>query len=167
MLVLAIEQGWSVQVVATPAATKFFDVAAVEQRTGVPVRSDYRNSSGGRRNSSADVLVIAPATYNTINKLAVGVNDTYALNVAAESIGRGVPTVILPFVNSALAARRPFIWAVDVLRSEGVKVLFGPDVWTPHPPGAGDQHVATFPWSAALRAADAALREGPRLASES
>lgn len=159
MLLLAVDQAWSVQVVATPAATNFIDAAVVELHTGNPVRSDYRENAGGLRTSSADALVIAPATYNTINKLAAGVNDTYALNVAAEAIGRGTPTVILPFVNSALAARSPFVRSVDLLRAEGVTVLLGPEVWTPHLPGTGDQHVADFPWSAALKAADSALRQ--------
>jgi len=35
--------------------------------------------------------VIAPATANTICKLAAGIADAYALDVAAENIGLGVP----------------------------------------------------------------------------
>jgi len=75
---------------------------------------------GSRRSSAADGLIIAPATYNTINKLALGINDTYPLNVAAEAIGRRTPVIMAPFVNTALAARRPFTTAVQQLRTRPV-----------------------------------------------
>ena len=107
---------------------------------------------GSRRSSAADGLIIAPATYNTINKLALGINDTYPLNVAAEAIGRRTPVIIAPFVNTALAARRPFTTAVQQLRLEGVRVLFGAGEWTPHPPGTGAEHSARFPWNKAVEA---------------
>ena len=71
----------------------------------------------------------------------------------AEAIGRRVPVVILPFVNSALADRAPFRRAVDSLRAEGVRVLFGPGEWVPHSPGTGGERIATFPWAIVLDAA--------------
>jgi hypothetical protein len=43
--------------------------------------------------------------------------------------------------------------AVASLRDEGVRVLFGRDELEPHPPGTGDERVASFPWSAVLDAA--------------
>jgi len=52
-----------------------------------------------------DAILVAPATYNTINKWAQGISDTYALGVLAETTGMDVPTVVLPFVNAALASR--------------------------------------------------------------
>jgi phosphopantothenoylcysteine synthetase/decarboxylase len=116
---LAQAGGWAVRVVATPAGLTFIDPAALQQPTGSPVRSDYSPPGRPRaHHSAADAVIIAPATYNTINKLAAGINDTYALNVAAEAIGRRTPTAILPFVNTALAARQPFQHAVTVLRAK-------------------------------------------------
>ncbi len=151
---LATAAGWRVQVVATPAGSRLVDLADLHRRTGTPVRADYRGAAArnGPRASAADAVVIAPATYNTVNKLAAGINDTYALNVAAEAIGRGTPTAVLPFVNTALAARAPFVRSVAALRDEGVHVVFGPGRWLPHQPGTGDQHLADFPWHAALAA---------------
>jgi flavoprotein len=49
---------------------------------------------------------VAPVTDNTVNKLALGIADTYALTVLVEAIGRGVSVVIVPFVNTALAFPR-------------------------------------------------------------
>ncbi|MET7426636.1 flavoprotein [Dactylosporangium sp. NPDC005555] len=150
---LAQAAGWSVRVVATPSAVGFLDTAGPSAGYGVDVRSEFRAAAGGGpRSPHADAVIVAPATYNTINKLAAGVNDTYALNVVAEAIGRGTPVVVLPFVNAALAARRPFVAAVESLRSEGVRVLLGPGQWQPHEPGSGDRHLAAFPWRAALAA---------------
>ena len=112
LIKLAQEHGWTVQVVATPAALDFLDVPAIEALTGSPVRSQYRKP-GEPRSRPADAIIVAPATYNTINKWAQGISDTYALGILAETTALGVPIVVLPFVNSALAARAPFRRSVE------------------------------------------------------
>lgn len=148
---LAHRDHWQVRLVATPVAMTFLNTDALATQAGTPVRADYRKpGEPGTRSSAADALIVAPATYNTINKLALGINDTYALNVVAEAIGRGTPVAILPFVNTSLASRRPFRRSVDSLRAEGVHVLIGPGDWQPHPPGTGGRHIASFPWHRAL-----------------
>lgn len=63
--------------------------------------------TGPRTLPTTDTVIVAPATYNTINKLALGISDNYALGSLAEAIGRRTPIVVVPFVNAALAARRP------------------------------------------------------------
>jgi phosphopantothenoylcysteine synthetase/decarboxylase len=93
---------------------------------------------------------VAPATYNTINKLAAGVSDNYALGVLAECIGARVPVVVLPFINAALASRAPLRAAVGALRAEGVRILLGDNDYQPHPAGEGAERIADFPWTAAL-----------------
>jgi hypothetical protein len=142
---LARERGWTVQVIATPAAMDFFDQTAVEAQTGRPVRSQYRKP-GEPRSETADAIIVAPATYNTINKWAQGISDTYALGVLAETTGLGVPIVVLPFVNSALASRPPFRRSVDSLRDEGVRILTGPGGVEPHPPHTGGPLIDSYPW---------------------
>src|ERR1035437_5518395 len=104
---LAQERSWRVQVIATPAALGFFDQAAIEKQTGSPVRSQY-SKPGSPRSQIPDAIIVAPATYNTINKWALGISDTYALGVLAETTALDVPIVVLPFVNTALASRDPF-----------------------------------------------------------
>lgn len=148
----AQKQHWTAAVTATPSATDFIDVPAIEKLTGTPVRSSYRSSSGTRRSlPPANALVIAPATYNSINKIALGLADNYAMTSVAELIGRQVPTVIVPFVNAALAARLPFRRAVASLRDEGARILVGPeDGWEPHPPGSGTDQQHAFPWTTAF-----------------
>jgi hypothetical protein len=157
MIGLARQRGWAVQVIATPAALEFFDAHAVGQQAGSPVRSAYRGP-GASRSEPADAVIVAPATYNAICKWAVGISDTYALGVLAETTGLDIPTIVLPFVNSALAARVPFRHGVDSLRAEGVHILLGPSGIRPHQPRTGDTFIDTYPWHLALDEADRLIR---------
>nr|WP_083936458.1 flavoprotein [Nocardiopsis ganjiahuensis] len=150
LISLAQDQGWTVQVMATPAAVSFIDVKALEKQTGRPVRSQHR-APGDPRSPKADAIILAPATFNTINKLANGIADNYVLDVVNEAIGLGVPTVILPFVNTAYANRAPFKASVEKLRGEQALVLIDPEGFTPHDPGSGSNAKNKFPWTLSLK----------------
>lgn len=153
LIKLAQEHGWTVQVVSTPAALGFLDVAAIEAQTGSPVRSQYRKP-GEPRFREADAIIVAPATYNTINKWGQGISDTYALGILAETTALAVPIVVLPFVNYALAARVPFRRSIEELRREGVHILLGPGGVEPHEPHTGGDLIASYPWHLAVSEAD-------------
>lgn len=154
MVALAQADGWDTHIIATPAGSEFLDLPALTAQTGHPVRTHYRQPDQPRQQRPpADALIIAPATYNSINKLAAGITDTYALGIAAELIGKGVPVIVLPFINTALAARKPLQTAVANLRAEGVHILIGEGGYEPHAPGEGGARIATFPWLLALAAA--------------
>ncbi|MFV2113664.1 flavoprotein [Micromonospora sp. LOL_025] len=159
----ATQQSWTTAVTATPSALDFIDAAAIERLTGYPVRSTYRSSPGTHRSLPAtDALIIAPATYNSVNKIALGIADNYAMTTIAELIGRQVPTVVVPFVNAALANRAPFQRAVTNLRDERVRVILGTeDGWEPHPPGSGNSRQQAFPWTAAFEAATRMASDAP------
>lgn len=156
---LALERGWTVQVIATPAALDFFDQAAIEALTGSPVRSQY-SPPGSPRSLIPNAIAVAPATYNTINKWATGASDTYALGVLAEQTGMGLPIVVLPFVNAALASRAPFQRNVESLRAEGVSILFGPGAVEPHQPHTGGALIDTYPWHLVLDKIDSMVGNG-------
>ncbi|MBB6000325.1 hypothetical protein HNR25_004076 [Streptomonospora salina] len=151
---IAQEHEWTVQVVSTPKALSFLDIADLETRTGLAVRSEHR-SSPQPRSPRADAIIIAPASFNSVNKLANGIADTYALDIANECIGLGVPTTILPYVNTAYASRKPFRESVQKLREEGASVLICDDGFVPHEPGSGSEPHASFPWSRALQEIEA------------
>lgn len=157
LVVEAQRHGWDVQVIATPSALGFIDVPVLEMQSSHGLRSNYRSSDATDQRASlpqAAAIVVAPATFNTINKLANGVSDTYALGVLAECMGIGIPIVVLPFVNSALASHFAFQRSIRDLRAAGVRVLFGPGEWQPHPPGTGGDRIDSFPWSLALGEAE-------------
>jgi hypothetical protein len=68
-------------------------------------------------------------TRSTNGRWASG--DTFALGILAEAPGLGIPVVVLPFVNAALAASPSFDSSVERLRGLGVRVLLGPGEWEP------------------------------------
>lgn len=61
--------------------------------------------------------------------------------------------MVLPFVNHGLAANRVFLRSVAELREAGVRVLFGPGEFVPHPLQTGGSVLNTYPWGLALEAA--------------
>jgi phosphopantothenoylcysteine synthetase/decarboxylase len=146
---LAIERGWTVQVISTPVALDFFDQDAIKALTGSPVRSQY-SPPGSPRSLIPDAIIVAPATYNTINKWATGASDTYALGVLAEQTAMELPIIVLPFVNALLASRAPFRRNVESLRAEGVSILLGPGGIEPHQPHTGGTLIESYPWHLAL-----------------
>lgn len=142
--------GWDVCVLVTPSATRFVDSAALEQQTGHPVRSDYKEPGTPDILPSPDAIIVAPVTLNTINKWACGICDTLPLGILVEAIGKRLPVVALPFTNYAHAAHPAFEENIGKLRSWGVRVLYGPDVYQLHAPGTGSRYLDIFPWSLAL-----------------
>ena len=154
LLVAAQERGWDAWLVPTPSAVDFIDVPALEDLTGHPIRARYRKPGEGGKLPPADAIIVAPATYNTINKWAMGISDTFALGLLAELTPSGIPIVVLPFVNASLAANRAFVRSVAELRAANVAVLLGDGAFVPHPAGSGGTRVAAFPWTLALDAVE-------------
>lgn len=91
LVTAAHERGWRVGVVATPNAMNFIDPGVLEDQTGYPIRSAWRRPGDERPLPPADAIVVAPATFNTINKWAAGIADTLALGVLCEAYGLGIP----------------------------------------------------------------------------
>ncbi|HVB44698.1 MAG TPA: flavoprotein [Streptosporangiaceae bacterium] len=152
MIRLAHEEGWDACLLATPSALRFFDPAALRGLTGHPVRSQYKEPGTPDSLPEPDAIIVAPATVNTINKWALGICDTLPLGILVEAIGKKLPVAALPFTNYAHAAHPAFPDSVARLRSWGVQVLLGPDVYPLHAPGTGGQHINAFPWALTLQA---------------
>jgi phosphopantothenoylcysteine synthetase/decarboxylase len=153
LISIAQRVGWSASVTATPSAVPFLDVGGIETMTGAVPRTGFEppaDRGQTRTVRKADAIIIAPATYNSINKLAAGIADNYALTVVAELVGVGLPTVVVPFVNAALARRAPYRNAIRALEGEGVYILGAGDQWEPHEPGTGSKRQQQFPWQQAF-----------------
>lgn len=149
---LAQESNWTVCVIATPHALKFLDVPALEQLSGFPVRSEYKQPGTPDVLPSADAMIVGGASFNTINKWAQGNADNLALGLLTEAVGLGLPLVALPFLNSAQAAHPAFRRSVADLRDMGVAVLVDDEGYTPHTPHQGSIHMRQYPWPLALAA---------------
>ena len=69
------------------------------------------------------VTLVAPCTFNSLNKLAQGIADNLALSIAAEAIGRQTPVIVAVSVNEPLWDHPRSAESIATLRSWGVEVL--------------------------------------------
>jgi hypothetical protein len=152
--------GWDVCVIATPSGLKFLDDNALAELTGHVVRFDYKRPEEPDVLPPADAMVVAPATFNTINKWACGTSDTLALGLLNEAIGLGLPITAVPTPNVALARHPAFAESVARLRAWGVTILFDPHVFPLPDPRTGVSAAEVFPWEALTGYVGAAARPG-------
>lgn len=155
----AQDQGWDVCVIATPSAMKFLDPGRLASLTGHPVRFDYKHPDEPDVLPPPDAVVVAPATFNTVNKLAAGISDTLALGLLNEAVGTGLPVIAVPFPNQMLARHPAFVTSIAALRSWGVRVVFDPGRHPLPVPNQGLSGNTLFPWTA-LREELHALQAG-------
>jgi hypothetical protein len=157
----AVERGWQVAVTLTPTAGRWLrdvgETEALERLTGLPVRDRPRLPSEARPHPSADRFVVAPASANTVAKLATGFADNQALTQVCEAIGApGVPVVLFPRINAAHARHPAWEGHIAALRRGGVRLVHGPDVWSLDEPRQGPAD-PRLPWAAILAAVEAPL----------
>ncbi|MEV1239546.1 flavoprotein [Nonomuraea sp. NPDC050022] len=119
--------GWQVHVVTTPMGERFLNVPELERLTGDRVRSTYRMPEEPKGLPPADAVIVAPATFNTINKWAAGIADTFAVGLLCEVMGFGVPILAVPLLKAALARHVAFVRNLACLEEMGVRILFDPD----------------------------------------
>ncbi|RDG34984.1 flavoprotein [Streptomyces corynorhini] len=148
----AQQRGWDVRLGLTPTAARWLESqrAELERLTGGPVRSEYKVPGEPDVWPKADVILVAPATFNTINSWALGLTSTFVVGVVAEGIGKDIPIVTMPCVNAAYAQHRRLDKSVAELREMGVTVLYGDGGggFVPNQPG----EKRPYPWAAALDA---------------
>lgn len=162
LVVPALERGWRVGVTLTPTATTWLrangELPLIESVTGLPVRSEPRFPWEDSPHPPSDCWAVAPASANTVAKLALGLADNQALTQVCEAIGdRQVPVVVFPRINAAHAGQPAWPAHLDALRGVGVRLVYGEDVWPLHRPRSspGKQ----LPWAAILDTIAAALTE--------
>ena len=121
-------EGHSVHVVATEAALRFVGRPTLEAISRNPVATDLYEGVAEVRHvaigQSADLIVIAPATANTIAKLAVGLADDLLGNTVLASTA---PLVIAPAMHTEMWQNPATVANIATLRSRGVTIV-GPAV---------------------------------------
>src|SRR5260221_14614128 len=124
---------WEVCVITTPQGTKFIDSPLLERLTGYPVRSEYKRPEEPDVLPRADALVVFPATFNTINKGLLGISDTLALALLCEYTGLKMPIVAVPCFRTGggLDGHPAFFRSLQMLRENGVRVLYEPEKYPP------------------------------------
>jgi phosphopantothenoylcysteine synthetase/decarboxylase len=91
------------QVIAIPTPNAARTIAARElaEVAGARVVESYYDLAI-RPRPPFGVVLFAPCSFNSLNKLAQGIADSLALSVAAEAIGRGTPVIVGPALNQPL-----------------------------------------------------------------
>jgi phosphopantothenoylcysteine synthetase/decarboxylase len=115
-------RGWRLAVTLTPTAARWLEPrsAALAATTDLPVRWTSRLPTEPKPHPVPDAFVFAPATANSVAKLALGIADNQALTVLCEALGRRTPMVVLPQVSEDQAAHPAWRGHLAVLRSAGV-----------------------------------------------
>ncbi|GGR41784.1 phosphopantothenoylcysteine synthetase/decarboxylase [Nocardioides luteus] len=153
-----VDAGHQVPVTLTPTAFTWLsengEAARIEAATGFEVRGTSRLPWEPRTHPAhLDVIVVAPATFSTTAKIALGLADNQALTVVTENLAT-TPVVLFPLINAAHAQHSAWPSHMAALRSAGVHLIEGPDLWPLHPPRQTPPDQA-LPWQAIL---DSALR---------
>lgn len=94
---------------AAPAITKI---------TGMVEHVQYCGEGG-----EADLLLIAPATANTISKIACGIDDTVVTTFATTAIGRGMPIVLAPAMHESMYRHKVVRRNLEALSDLGILVV--------------------------------------------
>lgn len=128
---LLTKKDFDVRVVMTADAQKFISALPFKTLSRNPVITDLYDEEEGwkpahiRLADEADLLVIAPATANTIAKLALGLaND--ALTCIALALNPDARILIAPAMNGRMWLHPATQANVETLRARGVEFI-GPD----------------------------------------
>lgn len=125
-------RGWSPSIILSPTASTWFDRGRLSEEVGCPVRVEPRTPSEPKKDATPiDAAVLAPATFNTINKWAAGIADTLALATLAELLGSGVPTLVAPCAKPTLRRHPAFRASIVRLTDLGVAFMDLPEVRNP------------------------------------
>src|SRR5271170_2622305 len=135
---LATADGHAVRVVQTPASKRFVGAASFEALTGAPVlssefeRDPARGAFPGQQPpaheplshlelvGNADLFLVAPASANTLAKLAHGLADNLLSSCA---LAATCPAVVAPAMNNHMYEHASTQANLQVLRERGVEIV--------------------------------------------
>lgn len=134
--------GAEVQVLATPTALQFVTADALAWTSLRPVISGL-GGEAEHVEQQPDAWLLAPATYSTLNKLAVGIADNAVTTSLASALGRletgGPPVLVAPTMHGSM-------WNA-ILRNSLAKLV---DLGVQVVPPVGRDGKATLPTDEAL-----------------
>jgi phosphopantothenoylcysteine synthetase/decarboxylase len=151
---LLSEQGWRVSVIATPAAASWIDLDALAAETGCVTRVTARPPGQQDSLPTADIVIAAPLTFNSLNKWAAGISDCVALGVLNELLGADIPIIAAPCVKALLRKHPAYADSVKRLTQCGV-VMLDPDAVTTR----AENGLAAFDWAQILSAVAASTSD--------
>jgi phosphopantothenoylcysteine decarboxylase/phosphopantothenate--cysteine ligase len=116
-----------VHCVMSSAACQILHPYALEYASGCPVITEITGrvehvefcGTEGR----ADLLLIAPATANTIGKIALGIDDTPVTTFATTAIGSGKSVMVVPAMHEAMYRHPAVQKNLEILKSMSIAVV--------------------------------------------
>lgn len=118
------KQGHEVTVVMSQAATEFIAPQTFQALSGNPVLLQQGGAGNGMAHINAtrqaDVMLIAPATANTLAKIAHGIADNLVTEMA---LARDCPLVVAPAMNVAMWQKPSTQRTIAQLQADGIHVL--------------------------------------------
>jgi len=120
-------QGASVRAVMTDSATGIIHPWALEFATDNDVVTEITGSVEHvelcGRSGWGDVLLLAPATANTVGKVAAAIDDTPVTTCATTALGADVPVVVAPAMHEPMYDHPGVLEAIDRVESWGVEFV--------------------------------------------
>lgn len=126
LLQALVETGFpTVIVIPTPNASQVIAPRALADTPGVRLVESYFDAAI-RPRPPRGVVLFAPCSFNSLNKLAHGIADSLALSVVAEAIGRRTPVIVAPSLNQPLLDHPVARSSLATLAGWGVHIV-GPE----------------------------------------
>lgn len=121
-----MRNGAEVFTVMSPSAQRLLSPELMRWATGNDVVTELTGALehvtlGGRK--GVDVVLVAPATANTIAKLASGISDTNVTATVITAMGSGIPVVLVPAMHEPIYENILVKEALSKLKGLGVKVV--------------------------------------------
>lgn len=141
-----VRHGADVYVVMTEEARKIVTPDSLEFACGHrPVteltgRTEHITMMGAR---SADLLLIYPATANTVSKIANGIDDTPVTSFATVALGSGIPVAVAPAMHDSMYSNPAVKANLERLESWGVRFI-GPRIDGPRAKVASREEVVAW-----------------------
>jgi len=119
-----MRHGADVRVVMTPSATKLITPQLMYWATGSEVITELTGKLEHVELAQwADLVLVAPATANTLSKIAHAIDDTPVTSVVSVALGLGKPVVMVPAMHASMYSHKLLQENLSRLRSAGVLVL--------------------------------------------
>jgi len=123
---LLVKEGAEVKVLMTPLAKEFITPLTLATLSKNPVLVDFFDPEDGRWNSHidlglwADLFIIAPATANTMGKMAAGIADNLLLTTY---LSARCPVFIAPAMDLDMLAHPATVSNMERLKSYGNRII--------------------------------------------
>jgi phosphopantothenoylcysteine decarboxylase/phosphopantothenate--cysteine ligase len=123
-----MRHGAEVFAVMSPMAQKIIHPYVIEWATGNAVVTELTGKIEhvalvGEHSEKADLVLVAPATANTIGKIACGIDDTTVTSVVSTAFGSKVPIVIVPAMHESLYNHPILAENIKKLKALGVEFV--------------------------------------------